>query len=98
MERELQFEIMFTIPYSSTVGSKFQAMCRDEQRSGRPVCVTDLVMCQIEKLMDEDRQLTLLEQERRNAQQTHQVMSTLCTSCHSLHRDGHIALYTNIIN
>ncbi|GFQ94484.1 HTH_48 domain-containing protein [Trichonephila clavata] len=86
---------------------KFQQGCvstSDEQRSRRLLSVwTDLARAFIEQLMDEDRRWTLLELERANGIETR---TTNASSCQLyvycvvilLHREGHIALYTAVIN
>ncbi|GFQ86930.1 uncharacterized protein TNCT_254871 [Trichonephila clavata] len=76
----------------------------DEQRSGRPISVrTDLARAVIKQLMDEDRRWTLLELERANGTEKRTSNALSCqlyVYCVVilLHREGHIALNTVIIN
>ncbi|GFR03699.1 uncharacterized protein TNCT_431931 [Trichonephila clavata] len=76
----------------------------DEQRSGRPVNVrTDMARTIIEQLIDEDRQWTLLELgrasgiEKRTTNESSCQLYVYCVVI-LLHREGHIALYTTVIN
>ncbi|GFQ81805.1 uncharacterized protein TNCT_49511, partial [Trichonephila clavata] len=92
------------LPYRPVVRwvGKFQqkrVSTSDEQRSGRPRSVrTNLTGAVIEQLMDEDR--------RSRQQRKIQKRTTNALSCQLymfcvvilLHREGHIALYTAVIN
>ncbi|GFQ69513.1 HTH_48 domain-containing protein [Trichonephila clavata] len=77
---------------------------RDDQRSGRPVGGrTNLTRAVIEQLIDEDRRWTLLELEMASGIEKR---TTNASSCQLymycvvilLHREGHFALYTAVIN
>ncbi|GFQ86129.1 uncharacterized protein TNCT_394371 [Trichonephila clavata] len=97
------------LPYGTVVRwvGKFQqgrvSTC-DEQRSGRPLSVrTDLARAVIEQLMDEDRRWMLLELERASSiykRTTNASPCQLYVYCVVilLHREGHIALFTTVIN
>ncbi|GFR08642.1 hypothetical protein TNCT_733301 [Trichonephila clavata] len=75
-----------------------------EQHSGRQVSVrTDLAPAVIKQLMDEDKRWTLLELERASGIEKHITNASSCqlyAYCVVilLHREGHIALYTTVIN
>ncbi|GFQ83410.1 HTH_48 domain-containing protein [Trichonephila clavata] len=95
-----------TLPYhivARWVG-KFQqgrVSTSEEQRSGRPLSVsTDLARAVIEQLMDEDRrsiQQTKRQIEKRTTNSSSCQLYVYCAVI-LLHREGHIALNTAIIN
>ncbi|GFR26228.1 HTH_48 domain-containing protein [Trichonephila clavata] len=76
----------------------------DEQRSGRPVTEqTDLARDVIEHLVVEDRRWMLLELKRASGIEKRTTNASSCqlyVNCVVilLHREGHIALYTALIN
>ncbi|GFR04330.1 uncharacterized protein TNCT_714281 [Trichonephila clavata] len=97
------------LPYRTVARwiGKFHQGCvstSDEQRLGRPLSLrNNLTRAVIEQLMDEDRRWTLLELERASGIEKR---TTNLSSCQLyvycvvilLHREGHIALYTAVIN
>ncbi|GFR21882.1 HTH_48 domain-containing protein [Trichonephila clavata] len=97
------------LPYRSIARwvGKFQqgrVSTSDKQHSGRPVSVRiDLARAVIEQLMEEDRRWTLLELERTSGIEKHATNASSCQLYEYcvvilLHREGHIALYTSVIN
>ncbi|GFQ93735.1 uncharacterized protein TNCT_21811 [Trichonephila clavata] len=94
-------------PVARWIG-KFQqerVLTSDEQRSERPLSVrTDLARAVIEQLTDEDRRWKLLELERasdiekRTTNASPYQLYVYCVVVFLLHREGHIALYTAVIN
>ncbi|GFQ92645.1 HTH_48 domain-containing protein [Trichonephila clavata] len=97
------------LPYRTVVRwvGKFQlgsVSTSDEQRSGRSLSVrTDLARAVIEQLMDEDRRWTLLDLAMASGiakRTTNALLCQLYVFCAVilLPREGHIALYTAVIN
>ncbi|GFQ79090.1 uncharacterized protein TNCT_723271 [Trichonephila clavata] len=98
-----------SLPYRTVARwvGKFQqgrVSTSDEQRSGRPLSVrTDFARAVIEQLMDEDRRRMLLELERasgigkRTTNASSCQLNVYCVVI-LLHREGHSALYTAVIN